>query len=252
MSLLERLQRSLGEIAELDRERVRVSPFTAYIDRERPLKYFSFALPDPGASAEGSLDALVGAFAERERGARIEHVEELNPGLRDELEAAGWSLSERMPVMTCAAEELLVPAAPDGMVVERIGADAPDPLVRAFLAAQKTAFEDPYDVQDADVSKLRGMAAVGPVYAGLIEGDVVATGLASRAAGGVAEVAGVSTLPAFRRRGIAGTLTAVCAAAAFEAGAELAWLTAADESAARIYGRAGFHLAGTMWAYDAP
>ena len=38
--LLERLQHSLGEVAAADREAVRVDPFTAYVDRERVLKYF--------------------------------------------------------------------------------------------------------------------------------------------------------------------------------------------------------------------
>ena len=248
--LLERLQRSLGEVAGAERETVRVAPFTAYVDRERPLKYFSFALPDPG-TAELPPE-LTEVFAERDRTARVEHFEELNPHLREALEAAGWSLSERAPVMACTPEALVVPPAPDGLVLERVGPDAAEPLVRALLAAQKTAFEDPHGVGEADVTKLRAWAAEAPVFAGLIDGEVVGAGLASKIARGVAEVAGVATLPAFRRRGIAAAITAAAAAAAFEAGAELAWLTAADEDAARLYGRAGFALTGTMWAYDAP
>lgn len=250
--LLERLQASLGEVAAAERETVRVDPFTAYVDRERPLKYFSFALPDPGATAAGALDALRDAFAERDRVARIEHMEELNPALRSELEGAGWLLSERMPVMTCTAASLVAPPAPEGLTLRQVTHDAPEEEVRAFLVAQKTGFDDPHELGDADIAKLREWARRAPVFAGCIDGEVVGAGLASRVCAGVAEVAGIATVPAFRRRGVAGAITAAASAASFAAGAELCWLTAADEPAARLYERAGYVRGATMWAHDAP
>lgn len=240
-------------MAVRDRERVRVGPFTAFVDRERELKYFSFALPDPGAPSDelrAALPELNQAFAERRRTARVEHVEELTPAMREVLTEAGWTLSERMPVMTCAAADLTSPPVPAGIEVRQLVPGCEDTLLQAYLLTQKTGFEDPHGVTEADRDKLRASLGDAFVFAACHQAEVVGTVWGAPLALGVSEVAGVATLPAFRRRGIAGLLTAAAGRAAFAAGAELCWLTAEGDDSARIYGRAGFRPAGTMWAYD--
>lgn len=62
---------------------------------------------------------------------------------------------------------------------------------------------------------------------------------------GVAEAAGIATLPESRRMGIADAVTAALCAEAFRRGMTVVFLTAADEAAGRIYTRAGFMLTGT-------
>jgi len=59
-------------------------------------------------------------------------------------------------------------------------------------------------------------------------------------------------LPDHRRQGIAGALTALLAAGAFESGVHTAFLTAADEDASRVYQRSGFRRVGTGLAYGDP
>ena len=53
----------------------------------------------------------------------------------------------------------------------------------------------------------------------------------------------------YRRRGIAGMLTAVMTQAAFAAGVRVAFLSAADERAGRVYERVGFQPFATALAY---
>jgi predicted GNAT family acetyltransferase len=61
----------------------------------------------------------------------------------------------------------------------------------------------------------------------------------------VTEIVGVGTLPAERRRGIAGGLTAVLVEDALKRGIETVFLSADDAAVARVYERLGFRRAGT-------
>lgn len=58
--------------------------------------------------------------------------------------------------------------------------------------------------------------------------------------GSVAEVAGVGTLPAFRRRGLAGLVVAALSDEVTRRGVMTVFLTAAEDAAARVYERVGF------------
>ncbi|GGN23099.1 hypothetical protein GCM10011609_75620 [Lentzea pudingi] len=73
---------------------------------------------------------------------------------------------------------------------------------------------------------------------------VLASGTAQRA-GDVVEIAGIGTLPAARRRGLGGAVTAELARDALARGAELVFLSAGSDEIARVYERVGFRRAGT-------
>ena len=62
---------------------------------------------------------------------------------------------------------------------------------------------------------------------------------------GVAEITGVGVLPASRRRGLGAAITRALAADALARGAHTVFLSASDESVARIYARLGFREIGT-------
>ena len=72
------------------------------------------------------------------------------------------------------------------------------------------------------------------------KGLAVGAGMATPAHEGVSEVAGIGVRVRYRRRGIAGALTACVTREAFKRGVELAWLTPGHDDAERIYSRAGF------------
>lgn len=253
--LLERLQRSLCTIAAEGREHLRIGPFDAYVDRLRRPKYHSFALPEPGAAdveLGAALPELRAAYAQRDRTARTEFMEVLVPGLEALLLADGWTCSERMPVMVCTPQTLTVPPPVAGLTIELLGGFTPEEKVVAFLETQRVAFEDDSPITGEEITRWRTRATTSSFAAGWIDGAVAGTAFASRPVDGVSEVAGVATRPEHRRRGVAGAVTAAAVQAAFAGGAELAWLTAAGESAEAIYARAGFAVQGMLLAYDAP
>lgn len=71
-------------------------------------------------------------------------------------------------------------------------------------------------------------------------------------AGGVAEITGVGVLPASRRRGLGAAVTAALAADALARGAEVVFLSATDETVARVYTRLGFRRIGTSMIAEPP
>jgi predicted GNAT family acetyltransferase len=61
----------------------------------------------------------------------------------------------------------------------------------------------------------------------------------------VAEIVGVATLPAVRRQGLGGAVTALLVEHALSIGVETVFLSAASDDVARVYERLGFRRTGT-------
>lgn len=84
-----------------------------------------------------------------------------------------------------------------------------------------------------------------------MDGEVVAVA-STQAALGVAEVVGVATLPAYRRRGLGAAVTAAVVRTAVVAGATTVFLSAGDDDVARMYAGLGFARVGTAVVAEAP
>lgn len=254
--LLERLDASLGELAAMTKHSHRVGPFRVFIDPLHRDKYGSFAQPDQHARAAAlaaALPEVLALFGANGRQPRTEHIEEVCPALADVVEAAGWTLSERVAVMVVTSESFRLPSRPDGLTIERLEPDAPEDLIHTFSRTQDRAFGGEGHVMTAEaVAGWRERAEHNVCIAGRLGGEMVGTAVSLRATRGASEVVGVATLPGHRRRGIAAALTGAAVAAAFAGGAEVSWLSAADAAAERIYGRLGFRVTGAQRGYDGP
>ena len=234
MRELEQLQAFLRSFAASGREVVRVGSFQAFIDPGNELKYLNYAVPDDGASpAREDIDSLRAAFRERERLPRLEWIAEAAPDVADALRAAGMQQELSTPLMACSRDELRVPDV-NAAIGPVSGADALD-----VHNMQRVAFgQPPVDSVSAETPE-RGLLA-------RIDGVIASAGSWSEVIGGVSEIVGIATAEPFRRRGLAGALTAATAKAAFAEGAELCVLSPGDETAMRVYERAGFSRVATM------
>ena len=209
----------------------------------------SYGVPDPGTgrAAEDAIAELESAFRERDRTPRAVFIEELSPELPAVLESRGWRVTERIPVLTCSPDELRRPPWPSGLRVE----EARPEHAHEYLTVQRIAFLDDEPITEEELERWRRRDGSGAVRVLGIRDDVmVGTAIAVPPADGVVELVGVGTLPEHRRQGIAGVLTAEATRLAFDRGAELAWLSAADDTAARIYERAGFARVATQVGFN--
>ena len=159
------------------------------IDPLRALYYLSMAVPEPGtgAAAAATLAELEEVFRSRDRTPRTEFIEDLSPGLPAVLEARGWTLTERVPVLTCDPGGTAPPgAARAGLEIEPVGAEATDARIRDFLLCQREAFGDTDALTVEEIERWRARAVNGVRVAGLRDGVVAGTAVAIAPVDGVA------------------------------------------------------------------
>jgi GNAT superfamily N-acetyltransferase len=209
---------------------------------------------DVGADDVSALRAR-----QRELGVReaLEWVHETTPSLAGAAAAAGLEVMQ-VPMLALVADEWEPPPAPAGAELRMLSAD--DPALPAAQAVVELAFAaEGMGLGDAGAEarelaqarlgdlgflrerlrrKLTAMAvaegAAGPLAAG-----------SHQLARGVSEVMGVGTLPAARRRGLGSAVTGRLVQDARAGGAEIVFLSAADDDVARLYERLGFRRVGT-------
>jgi ribosomal protein S18 acetylase RimI-like enzyme len=238
-----RLQGFLRATAAPGREVVAIPPFTAYFHETDPLKYLNYAIPDGDTvPAEGDVERLRAAFHARDRLARLEWIEEAAPGVAHALEAAAMREELRTPLMSCTAGELVYPEVA-GATVE----PADEENLRAFSNIQRVAFGGEPLAEEEAPSAPRGGAVLAR-----IGGEPVSAGQWTPVVDAHSEIVGIATAEPWRGRGLAGLVTAAAARAAFEAGASTCVLSPGNETAQRVYARAGFHRVATMLHYSDP
>jgi ribosomal protein S18 acetylase RimI-like enzyme len=252
----ERLETYLRGAAMLGRETVEVPPFVCFFSPGDPLRFFNYAKPLRPVGAEpdsltDSLAALRTAFRTRARVPRFEFIEEFAPDLGPALAAAGFDLEERYPLLVCTPE-MLRPTPPiPGLTITMLTPDSPAEDLLACLTVQREGFgEIAGDLPtQVDVDDLRANLAEDGAFLARME-DVPAGAMMYTAPfDGLTELAGGTTIEAYRRRGIGAAMIAAAAAAAFARGVEIAFLTAASEYASSVFQRAGFRPYGTALAY---
>jgi ribosomal protein S18 acetylase RimI-like enzyme len=225
-------------------EPAEVGPFVCGFDPATDSRYINYATPRPEA-AIGATDVaeLVAAFRKADRVPRLEYVTSCAPGLEQLLLDAGFAVEARHEYLVCSPGSLVTPPLPDGF---EFAVPATDEQRAAAIAAQNEAFGEEPVATAGDVARIRRTQDNGGVMVMVREtgGEVVGAGLAVAPVAGVSEVAGIAVREAYRRRGIAGALTAAITDRLFAAGVDVAWLEAAAEDSWRVYERVGYVPSG--------
>ncbi|MEV0395709.1 GNAT family N-acetyltransferase [Polymorphospora rubra] len=226
-----------------------------------------YARPRPGASDPPSAADITSARArQRDLGLpeAFEWVHDHDPDLLAVARSAGLSVLEA-PLMVLDPVALPDPATLSDVPVRLLDVEAAgfgaDLAASAAVAAvgfgtpgvaagpvgaaeRDSAVRRP---TDEEVTEARTRITAGRrayTLAGTPGTGALATGMFQRI-DGVAEIAGVATLPAARRRGLGAAVTATLARQALDSGADLVFLSAGSADVARIYLRLGFRRIGT-------
>jgi ribosomal protein S18 acetylase RimI-like enzyme len=204
------------------------------------------ARPTAWPMAIGEMRQLFAAAARRPR---LEFFAELWPELPAALEQAGIGRHATREVMV--VERPPVVADPPAALVE-LAADAPVAQLGGFLAAQAEAYASPIPWLEAEIAQLRQALRRRSTRAVLIEE-------AGRAVAGAcligidreAELAGVWTMPAARRRGLGRACCAALLSRFFADGGRLVWLAAGGADSGQLYAGLGFRPVGTQCEHAA-
>jgi GNAT superfamily N-acetyltransferase len=219
----------------------RVGPFLAAYDLHSDNPYRNYAIPDDGAEpTQADVQALIAAFERRLRTPRLEYAPAVAPAVEGALLAAGFVVEGHYPLMIVTRETTRELPEPSG--IELLLATSDEEFL-GVATVQNIAYEEPGAPTEHDVARLRGTVEGGGMVAlarDAATGRPVGTGLCSTPIDGVTEVAAIGVVPDYRRRGVAGAVTALLVRAAFATGVTLPFLMPATEDGMRIYMRAGF------------
>lgn len=240
---------------------------TLFINRGAGWPYY--ARPTRGAREE-ITPADVWAMRERQRALGIpeafEWVGEVTPGLAAAAATTGLHVHEH-PLLVLDRDAWRPPAPAPGVTVRLVDADEPDLALPRSIAS--IAFGEPGTaVGAAGRPELLAAAAAVPTAAlaevrERLAADLLVMAVACDAEGPLAvgshqpvgrvtEIAGVGTLPAARRRGLAAAVTSELVRDALDRGVEVVFLSAQDEDVARIYRRLGFTPVATALIAEPP
>lgn len=239
-----RIQQSV--VANLSRRPtpVEVGPFVLGMDPTTSSPHINYATPRPGAAITGAdVASLVAAFRAADRRPRLEYVISCAPGLEALLATAGFVVEARHIYLLCVPGAVRTPPA-----LDHLDLSEPDTDVQraALIGAQNEAFGGDPVASAADVARLRRQQGAGGVAViAVTEGGTCAGGGgAAPPSAAVSEVSGIAVRTPYRRRGVAGAITADITRRLFATGADVAWLEASGEDSRRAYERVGYRPAG--------
>ncbi len=187
----------------------------------------------------------------------FEWIEETAPELAEAAAGAGLDVAAH-PLMILDAP-LTRTTPPAGVTVREVPPDEPD-LARV-IAVPDVAFGHPgtstgpagpaerdklaAERDPAGIAKMRELLATGhSVLAAAFGDDGPLAAGSCQSVDGVAEITGVGTLPSARRQGLGAAVTAELAALAIDGGTHTVFLSASDDSVARVYAGLGFRRIG--------
>ena len=218
----------------------RIGPYRLYFRRDSDMPEISYARPVRGErpGTQDDITAMRAAFLARGRRPRWEYLEELNPELAAQLIEAGFPAPTLRPLQVVTEQ---------GFRPETSALAEVRPITLAEVVPVDAVLASAFggNPAEADGAMLRSLLERGAcVIAAFVDGKPVAAGIHSPV-GEVTEVAGVGTASEWRRKGLAGAITTALVQDAFARGCTCIFLSAGDESVARVYGRLGFKQVGT-------
>ncbi len=251
--LLEQVEADTRSVLTDDHETMNVGPFMAAFHRDSDLVWYNYAVPNaPTANDLACVSDAVGRlrqlFGERNRTLRFEFFEALWPLLGPALETCGLKLQGKRPLMLCAPSDLQRVTA-SGFSVNSLDEGADEETLTEFVIAAKVGFAmDSPEVQPKEIVEQRRHLRSGRLRCAFARMNRRMVGVGTLVVGNE-ELVGVGTLPEFRRRGVAASVSSHLIAEHFAHGGKVVWLTTGDAAAEAVYRKIGFRPAGVRLHY---
>jgi RimJ/RimL family protein N-acetyltransferase len=195
-----------------------------------------------------SLAKLRTAFAKHNVDIEVEYDSDVFPQAAHWLQDSGFIQVEENPLMACRPESF-TPAPAAHISLTQLSEHAKPAELEAFQTIRWSNGGD-YARKGPSIDQLRrDLKVPGSVYLlAWLDWEPVGTGV-SLVTRDTAEVVGVVTRNDRRRLGVATAVTSELVRRHFDGGGDFVFLDAANEPAARVYERLGFHRFGSKVVY---
>lgn len=254
--LLRRIEEINVKVGAKNRDVIAVGAFQALIDRESELTWLNYAVPVEhlGRSSEEEevIVELREVFRERDRTLRFEFIQSLYPTLPEILEQAGLNLEARHPMLLCTPADFQ-PNHALGVEVQLLDASE-ETNTSSYLSVRNQCFYEDLAADEPptfkEIAELSEQIQAGQSRCALAYLNGIPAGVGvTMPMMGVCELAGVATLPALRRQGVAKALCSFLIKDHFEGGGDLVWLSAGNAIAQATYESIGFRVVGSRLNY---
>jgi GNAT superfamily N-acetyltransferase len=220
-----------------------VGPFSILFSPGDRGLYANYAVPMDGAQPSAAdIAAMEQVFRVRKRIPRLEYIPATAPQVEGALLAAEFTVEMRPPLMTCRAGAAGHAIPPPGFALRFVTSS--DDLAQAAEVSAEA-----FGGAAADSQWMLGAVARGGRVLAACDretGQAVGSGALVRPIGGVTEVVGIGVRSTARRQGLGQAIAGELAREAFRLGCEICFLSAAGETQAAIYARAGFSAQSPM------
>ncbi len=245
-------QRDALEAKAFDSEVLTIGPFQVALSKEKETPPTSWVtLVDGNASeddTEKAIPKLKAVLKKHKSSLEIEYNDTAFPKVGPWLEAAGLKLARKNALMALRPEAFKPSVTPE-VHLTQLGPRA--------IAAELEAFQQIRWTNGGDVSReappvntLRAELGVASSVFLLawLDWEAAGTGV-SHSLKGAAELVGIVTQKALRRRGVAATVTSELVRRHFDRGGDFVFLDAAGDEAAKVYEGLGFTHFGAILVY---
>lgn len=258
-ALLDTLEHCYDALPRSTTRTEEIGPLVLFVPQTSPWPYY--ARPRLGAAGitVADVEAVVARQRQLDLPVALEWVHDTTPSLLAAAHAAGLEvhLAPLMVLDRAALPEsdgrarILDPNAETypadlalSRAVQHVGFGNGGTNVGPAGRAERDAALTPLDPESVAWNAQRHHSGAAATAVAANELGMVGAGAYQRALD-VVELVGIATLPAARKQGYGGALTAALAHHAIDSGAHTVFLSAADESVARVYARFGFQRVGT-------
>ncbi len=245
-------QRDTLEARAGDSEVLTIGPFQVALHKGKEAPPSSWVTLVDGNASEGetekAIPKLKAALKKHKSPLEIEYNDAVFPKVGPWLEAAGLKLARKNPLMALRPEAFKPSVTPE-VHLTQLGPRA--------IAAELEAFQQIRWTDGGDVSREAPPINTLRVELGVpssvfllawLDWEAAGTGV-SHSLKGAAELVGIVTQKALRRRGVAATVTSELVRRHFDRGGDFVFLDAATDEAAKVYEGLGFSHFGTILVY---
>ena len=253
IEIINKMQQFLIENARQVYRSYNLGSFDVFIHEKESLSFLNYSIPTSAESKCFSKEyiEILKLFDLNKRKVRFEFLEEFAPQLSTQLLAVGLKEEYRVDFMICTRDSFTEPSSIDGYVISSLNSSSAGDKLKNFKVIQEISFNGNSNIQSNLIDEKDVILSIGGGigFIGCKNDISVSACQYTTIIDGITELVGIATLPQYRCKGFGAAISARATEVAFENGASIVCLSAADANASKIYASIGFAKIGTMLAY---
>lgn len=252
--LINKIQQFLIENAKQIYKCYDIESFNIFIHVKESLSYLNYVIPTQPNLNNFPIEyaKICEIFKDNSRQIRFEFLKEVVPQLATLLSSVGLKDEYRVDFMICTPDSFIKTPHIDRFLVSYLNKNSSVDELKKFKLTQELSFNEKKDILLNSIDEKDVISSIGKGIGllGYTNGVIVSACQYTEIIDNITELVGIGTLSEYRSNGFGSAITSAAVQRAFDNGANIVRLSAADDKASKIYSRIGFYKIATMLAYS--